>query len=213
MIYLGNGMYSDAGYLQHYGVKGMRWGVRKDYNLANKIHKKASLKEPKITNDMRESARASKCKLYGLDHRLKTVESIARKNSTDGTNDIKDAVRYTAMADDSNFVKAYNSMKKELSKKGYSEIRCRNYFNLYKQGKAKHKSVQSVFKDKDGYLFEVQFQTPSSQNAKNKKVPLYEEARNPKTSDQRRKHLEIEMVKLAEKVNDPINVYRIKSYG
>lgn len=29
MIYLGNGMYSDAGnYLQHHGVKGQKWGVR-----------------------------------------------------------------------------------------------------------------------------------------------------------------------------------------
>lgn len=37
MIYLGNGMYSDAGgYLQHHGVKGMRWGVRKDKDLPHK---------------------------------------------------------------------------------------------------------------------------------------------------------------------------------
>ena len=29
MIYLGNGMYSDAGgYLQHHGIKGQKWGVR-----------------------------------------------------------------------------------------------------------------------------------------------------------------------------------------
>lgn len=40
MIYLGNGMYSDAGsnsYLEHYGVMGMRWGHRKQRE-ANRIY-------------------------------------------------------------------------------------------------------------------------------------------------------------------------------
>lgn len=29
MIYLGNGLYSDANYLEHHGIKGQEWGVRR----------------------------------------------------------------------------------------------------------------------------------------------------------------------------------------
>lgn len=41
MIYIGNGIYSDATpneYLQHYGVLGMKWGVRKARQLGRSIY-------------------------------------------------------------------------------------------------------------------------------------------------------------------------------
>ena len=40
-----------------------------------------------------------------------------------------------------------------------------------------HKAVQSTFRDKSGNVFELQFQTPSSQAAKELKLPLSEERR------------------------------------
>jgi hypothetical protein len=70
-----------------------------------------------------------------------------------------------------------------------------------------------VFQTKDGYEFEVQFHTPSSQNAKDKKVPLYEEVRNPNVSVKRRNELVSQMIALAEGVDDPKDVYSIKSHG
>ena len=186
--------------------------------LGNNIYNEARKKEPKITKDVK----ASSNHLYGLQHKLKTKESIIRKIDTDhdeknishkeAASGIKDAVRYTQIADNNNFVKEYNSFKSKMSDKGYEEVRCKNNFTAYQEGKVKHKSVQSVFKDKDGYLFEVQFQTPESQKAKNKKTPLYEERRRTDISKERATELENKMTKLMDPVPIPEDISSIKSY-
>lgn len=228
-------------YLAHHGILGMHWGIRrfqpypKGYTgdgkftgnessekLANSIFSEAVKKEPQITKDVKQAARISNSRMYGLEHRLKTKESIKRKIETDAiekgitntesANDIKDAVRYTTIADDDTFVSSYNITKGSLESLGYSEVRCKNYFELYKQGAVKHKSVQSVFQDKNGYKFEIQFQTPSSQKAKNLKLPLYEERRKPGLSREREIELENAMEKLADEVKYPKDIFKIKSH-
>jgi hypothetical protein len=94
-------------------------------------------------------------KLHGLEHKLKTKESIKRKIETDSmekdisvnkaAEKIRDAVRYTSLTNSNNYVKSYNEVKRYLEDLGYKETRCRNYFNDYRLGKVSHKSIQSVF--------------------------------------------------------------------
>lgn len=227
-------------YLEHHGILGQKWGVRRFQNsdgslttegkerysksskLANSLHKKASELEPKITSDVTSSIRESGSNVYGLDHRLKTQESTARKILTDSkekrisleetAKGINDSIRYTSLSNDNNFTSSYNKIKNSLQNKGYAEIKCKNYFDLYRQGKAKHKQITCVYQDKDGNKFEIQFQTPSSIKAKELKTPLYEEARNPNVSKERKAELVRQMEKLAETVKDPPGVYNIKSH-
>ncbi len=220
--------------LYHYGVGHLNgghsgrypWGSgekgNNPHNLAAIIFEKAKAKEPGITRDVKKAARFANSKMYGLEHRLKTKQSIERKIKTDSlekaitnkdaADSIKDAVRYTTISNDSNFVKGYEIFKSVLEEAGYSEVRCKNYFELYREGQVKHKSVQSVFKDKDGYSFEVQFQTPASQRAKDLKIPIYEERRKPGLTRERQIELERQMEELAEQVPYPVNIKRIKSH-
>lgn len=204
--------------LKHYGVKGMHWGVRRYQNYdgtrikrstSDGVYKEAKNREPKITNDVTKAIVKNKCKVYGLENRLKTEESIYRKIAN---KEVNDAVRYTAILSEENFVKEYNGIKSDLAKEGYKEVRCKNYFEEYKKGTVNHKSVQSNYQTKDGYTFEIQFHTKSSQRVKDKKTPLYEESRDPKVSKSRKDEIIKEMNLLAEEIKDPDGIEKIKSY-
>lgn len=190
--------------------------------VANKVFNEAKANEPQITNDFTQALLPTTANPFGLEHKLKTQDSIARKIekkskedgvlANDAARDIKDAVRYTAMSNDNSFVKNYNTIKKSLESKGYTETRCKNYWDEYRQGKVKHKSVQCNYKSPNGYEFEIQFHTPSSQDAKTKKIPIYEEARKVGVNPKRKAELEEQMVTLAENVTEPKDIYKIRSH-
>ena len=73
-----------------------------------------------------------------------------------------------------------------------------------------HKAVQCTNKNKDWYEFELQFQTPASQASKELKNPIYEERRKAGISEKRAIELEARMRELAESVEDPPYIERIK---
>ena len=209
-------------YNRNHDPKTGRFASKEIGSLASAIHNDASKRVGKIESDVRSAAEKTSAKMYGLEHKQKTLESIARKIETDShekgislkeaANDVKDAVRFTTISSDGDFVKNYQKFKAELAKKGYDELRCKNYWALYNEGKAKHKQVTSVFGDDTGYRFEVQFQTPSSIDAKEKKTKLYEEVRKEGVAEQRRNEIIREMEKLAETVTDPSGIEKIKNH-
>lgn len=229
--------------LVHHGVKGQQWGVRNGppypldssistghklksndiLTMADRIYNNAARKEPKITKDVKAAAESSGARMYGLSHRLKTKESIERKIKSDALEEgisqqaaakgIKDALRYTTVADNDNFVRTYNDTKDRLTNHGYSEVKCKNFWDLYRQGKAKHKQITCQFADINGYVFEIQFQTPDSIAAKEKKTPIYEERRKTGNTPERNAELERQMVELMETIPDPKDIYKIKSHS
>ena len=189
-------------------------------SLAAKKFTEASKLEPQITKDIVSAVSDSKCKMYGLEFRLKQPTSLAAKigadskekniSFEDASKGIRDAIRYTPVSDTKNFVNNYSSIKKSLEDKGYSETRCKNFFEKYKRGEVMHKAVQCTYKNKNGYEFELQFQTPASQAAKELKIPIYEERRKAGISEKRALELEARMRDLAESVEDPPYIERIK---
>ena len=191
--------------------------------LASEIFDRAALVEPYITRDVVSAVKDSGSNCYGLENRLKQPSSLAAKIGSDAKDDgvsfeksaksIKDAIRYTSISENDGFTDSYFNVKKLLKTKGYDEVRCRNYFDLYKKGEVQHKSVQCIFEDQNGNKFELQFQTPLSQSAKELKIPLYEERRQRGLSKSRKAELERQMRDLAEYVPYPNNVFTIQSHG
>lgn len=215
MRYWKFGRRKTSDFLMHHGIDGQRWGVRHGppYPLERKstsIHRKAIKIEPDISNDIKRISDKNKVQLYGFDHRLKTKESIDRKTRLG--KDIKDAVRYTFILPENAFVNKYNSIVKDLNDLGYSETKLKNYFKRYSEGLSNHKSLQGNYKTKDGYEFEIQYQTNKSQKAKDLKVPLYEEVRQPNVDPKRKSEIIKEMNKLADSVIDPVDIFTIKEH-
>jgi hypothetical protein len=192
-------------------------------NLATDIFEKASELEPQITSDVISAAKRAGTRMYGLEYRLKQPTSLASKIGSDAVekdvsyeeaaSGIKDAIHYTSVSKDADFLKSYRKMKGSLESLGYSEERCKNYFALFHEGKVQHKAVQCVFLDSDGNRFELQFQTPSSQAAKELKLPLYFERRQLNISEERKAYLEKEMRDLADYVPYPPGYMEIESHG
>lgn len=209
-------------YNQNHDPNTGRFTSGKTKSLATAIYNQASNRIGQIENDVKTAVGKTNAKMYGLNHKQKTLDSIARKIETDShekgisledaANDIKDAVRFTTVSSDNDFVSNYREFKYQLAKRGYEELRCKNYFSLYNEGKAKHKQVTSVFGDHSGYRFEVQFQTPSSLSAKEKKTKLYEEVRKEGVAEARKKEIIQSMEKLAETVSNPKDIDLIKNH-
>lgn len=190
--------------------------------IADKLYKRASSMEPQITEDVIGAVSKSDGKMYGLDFRLKQPNSIAAKIGSDAKEknisfdeagkSINDTIRYTAVSKNKNYSANYSVIKEGLEAKGYREIKCKNYFDLYSKGQVMHKAVQSVFANDRGDTFEFQFHTPASQAAKELKLPIYNERRKAGISTKRARALEKQMKDLAESVENPKRVYSIRSH-
>ena len=190
---------------------------------AEEVFAEAEALEPQISNDVINSSVATDGKMWGLDFRMKQPESLAAKIGADAKGDnisfdkasanVKDVVRYTVVYDDDNFVSGYNNFRDEMQSRGYTETRLKNFYELYRDGKACQKAVQCVYETENGYLFEVQFHTDSSQGAKEVNHPYYEKYRDKTTPDSRKQNLDKIMRDNGRLVKDPKGVYTIKSHG
>ena len=66
--------------------------------------------------------------------------------------------------------------------------------------------------DADGQRFEVQMHSEESLEVRNRSHPLYEEARKPSTSPERREELEKQMIELVKTLPMPKDIEKLKSY-
>lgn len=178
--------------------------------------------EKKLTSDMMELANKSDIKLVGLEHRLKTKDSLQRKMRNEyaeavakGENitlqataeKMSDVNRYTAIIDVEKFVDKYFDVHNSLIAKGYEVVKVKNTFKV---SDAPYKGINNNYRTPDGVIFELQFHTEESFYMKEKiNHPLYEECRNIETSDERIKELTEKMKNNSKTLTIPKNIDKI----
>ncbi|WP_419776414.1 hypothetical protein [Mycolicibacterium fortuitum] len=149
--------------------------------------------EPRITESMQRIADSTPgSELTGLEYRLKTEDSFKEKLSSaiaegpdlsvaEHLSDMKDSVRYTLRSTDDTYVQSVTRAIDSLLADGFEPVKFKNTW-----GQDGYQGINSFWRDpQTGHVFEVQFHTPASFDAKMSTHGLYEEARAPGTSEAR----------------------------
>jgi len=191
--------------------------IKEDLLLSvDKLVEKSQKIEPTITADINNIATKAGGKLVGLENRLKSPYSIKRKieaEVADGfskslsLNKIRDAIRYTTVFKENDFVTRYKAMQYLLAIEGYKTIVVKNTW----KNDSVYKGVNTFIQNEDGDVFEMQYDTQQSFDVKNGLLhKLYEKFRDPKTSIHEKEKLLLEMRKLSSKIKVPEGVELIE---
>lgn len=196
--------------------------------VAQKSIEKAAKEEPEVTKDLQEVFDKNGNKFIGLDFRLKGEGSLSRKILTDAyekgqkkspktakelakvASKINDNLRYTCELNKDDFGNGYEKVKNDLEAKGYEFVKVKNTMGDTKGG---YRGVNTQVKNKNGYIFELQFHTAQSFDTKDKAHVLYEVARDTKKSAAERKAANKEMESMFKAVEMPSDVDKIKSFN
>jgi len=161
---------------------------------AEAFHALSAADEPTVTAAMR-AAVAGRGRLAGLDQRLKPAESYKQKLATahartgkplpDLLAGAKDAMRYTAVLDDANYVRGVADIANALERHGFHAQSSHNAWHG-----PRYRGINSHWLDPvTGAAFEVQFHTPASWRITKQTHAMYEEYRLPTTPATRRAEL------------------------
>lgn len=191
--------------------------VKENLSLSvDKIVEKSRKIEPTITANINNIAAKAGGKLVGLENRLKSPSSIKRKieaEVADGfskslsLNKIRDAIRYTTVFKEKDFVTRYKAMQYLLAIKGYKTIIVKNTW----KNDSVYKGVNTFIQNEDGDIFEMQYHTQQSFDLKNGLLhKLYEKFREPKTPFREKEKLLLEMRKLSSRIKMPEGIELIE---
>jgi hypothetical protein len=159
--------------------------------------------------------------LSGLDYSVKGADSLKRKvvdkltknpdiNKVLG--DVKDAVRYTMVVDDVDYVAAVQRGIAELETR-FTKLEVKNSW-LQNRYVDKYRGINTVWKDtKTGQTFEFQFHTPKSLSAKTVEHPWYELQRVPGTTQLEIDHAIAQAELIYADVPFPDGAVRIPEFG
>ena len=171
---------------------------------AERLAATAVREEPAITSALKASSETAGGQVAGIESRLKSQDSLARKLETRATprvemrgqaagaaveaeaERVNDAVRYTVCASPANYAGVCRSTVAELEARGFKAM-TQPRWNAW--GSDGYKGLNMTFRSPTGQLFEVQFHTPESFAVKTELHGLYEEWRKPSTPPARRAEL------------------------
>lgn len=178
----------------------------------DRLRSAAAHYEGTVTPLLQRVAKAHGGSLYGLEHRKKTVRSITRKLRLIRSKKrppppfarivLNDALRYTIVVADQppgRYVDAIRTTLAELARQGHEPLVLKNYWPRGDN----YSGVNCVLTTREGFLWELQFHTPSSLRAKKATRAQYEELRRRITPRSRKQALFDAMAALWERVALP----------
>ncbi len=204
-----------------------------DHNLegttakARAIYKAQYEAEKDITKTVLDIAdKTEGSRMEGLENNVKTASSvkgkIARKRQADKDSGLPiktdeeyvksmtDIVRYTEVVKEPDvLVKATNDAIDEFQARGLEVI---EVDNKYIDGDGSYKGIHLLVEDKNGVIFEYQVHSEESLATKSINHKLYEQSRKPKTPDDIKKQLEMQMIENASKLRTPKDIEKLKSF-
>jgi hypothetical protein len=159
-------------------------------------------------------------KLEGLEYRIKSTDSLARKIEGDAkaekhggslesaANDISDASRYTMTFPEENYTGSVQDALKQLEDYGY-EVKAKNFW----QKGDDYQGINVKLKAKNGSIIELQFHTPSSLATKEKKLhSIYEKYREEKDLNKKYTFWN-EMVSVSDSIPVPAGYDKLLNVG
>ncbi len=187
--------------------------------LAKAVSSKAALSEKAVTSDLSKLSESNGGKLAGLEYKLKTEQSLARKIAEDAkqlnltedaaAGNINDALRYTMTYPPDKLTESATKVMADLEAAGYKKVKVKNTFA--KEGP--YKGLNTVFQSPDGQNFELQFHTPESFHVKDVVTHgMFERARLSSTPLAEQKAIEKEMTEISSKITMPKNIDSVKNF-
>ncbi|MFG2090659.1 MULTISPECIES: hypothetical protein [unclassified Spirillospora] len=176
-------------------------------------------RETGITEGLQvKEAEVDGAKLVGLEYRLKGEErfkeKVAEQLAADLREDprgvaesIPDALRYTYQFSSEDYVRGYGEVRDRLERSGFEMVQSRNFW-----GESEYKGINSRWRAPDGQLFEVQFHTPESFEAKQLTHGAYGRIRDPNADPREVERLDNFQQEVSSGIPVPEGVLNISNY-
>lgn len=165
-----------------------------EQSIANKLAKEligtAAQAEPEVTAVL-QSLESENVRLVGLEHRIKSEESLTRKILSDAhdmevspeeaASVIGDVLRYTFCIEEDQYVPIVDKVLRTLNENHMQVVKFKNRW-----GSEGYKGINTNLKTGNGFLFELQLHTPASFEAKELEHENYEIARSETATEEER---------------------------
>lgn len=150
--------------------------------------------ETTVSRDVTAAVEANGGRLERFDSRIKRLNSLWRKvqsvmvddvtDAEDAAAEISDALRYTAVLDESGYWARGNEIGAALQRAGYRPAKQTPGWHRFG-----YRGRNDTFISPDGFEFEIQLHTAASLDAAERTHPMYEERRLPTTRGNRNAEL------------------------
>lgn len=129
------------------------------------------------------------------------------RSPTDLASSVHDGIRYTFLFDEIGYCDGVRAVHDALEKAGYEDLVLKNTWN-----NDEYKGINTRWQNPEGVLFEVQFHTVASWEAKQLSHEAYEKIADPQTTAIERERLRAFQTEVSSRVDVPGGVYDIAEH-